>query len=92
MVATLWPDLISAIAICMATVDLPDPPFSFPTTMTRAGRASVAFSRDMNALQNVVDGNASNTGVISRGQSNMADLDRLRVLKSLISASFRYKF
>ena len=44
MVATLWPDLISASAICMATVDLPDPPFSLPTTMTRAGRASVAFS------------------------------------------------
>jgi hypothetical protein len=26
-----------------------------PTTMTRAGRASVAFSMDMSALQNVVD-------------------------------------
>jgi hypothetical protein len=36
MVATLWPDLISAIATCMATVDLPEPPFSLATTITRA--------------------------------------------------------
>jgi hypothetical protein len=47
--------LISATAICIATVDLPDPPFSLPTTITRADRARVAFSTDMSALQNVVD-------------------------------------
>ena len=34
-VATRCPDLISATAICIATVDLPDPPFSFATTITR---------------------------------------------------------
>jgi hypothetical protein len=38
------PDLIRAIAICIATVDFPDPPFSLPTTFTRAERARVAFS------------------------------------------------
>src|ERR1700748_956485 len=31
----------------MATVDLPDPPFSFPMTMTRAVRATESFSDDM---------------------------------------------
>ncbi len=34
MVATRWPDLIKAIATWMAVVDLPEPPFSLPTTMT----------------------------------------------------------
>src|ERR1700687_5208508 len=49
MLATRWRDLISATAICIATVDLPDPPFSLPTTITRADRARVVFSNDMSA-------------------------------------------
>ena len=47
MVATAWPDLIRAIAIFMATVDFPDPPFSLPTTITRADSARIAPSIDM---------------------------------------------
>src|ERR1035437_8175435 len=44
MVATLWPDFISATAICIAIVDLPDPPFSLPTTIMCADRDGIAFS------------------------------------------------
>src|SRR5580698_2124198 len=36
MVATRWPACNSATAICMAVVDLPEPPFSLPRTMTCA--------------------------------------------------------
>src|SRR5438309_239592 len=36
MVATRCPDFISATATCMAVVDLPEPPFSLPSTMTCA--------------------------------------------------------
>src|SRR5437899_8291586 len=34
MVATRCPAFISATTICIATVVLPEPPFSFPTTIT----------------------------------------------------------
>src|SRR5690348_9548309 len=37
--------------MCMATVDLPEPPFSFPTTMTWTGRTRVVVSIDMSALE-----------------------------------------
>jgi hypothetical protein len=40
---------MSATATCIATVDLPDPPFSLPTTIMRPGRAD--FSIDMSALK-----------------------------------------
>jgi hypothetical protein len=33
--------------MCIATVDLPDPPFSFPTTITWTARERVALSIDM---------------------------------------------
>ena len=36
MVATRWPAFISATAMCMAVVDLPEPPFSLPSTTTWA--------------------------------------------------------
>src|ERR1700742_2218685 len=36
MVATRWPACNSATATCMAVVDLPEPPFSLPRTMTCA--------------------------------------------------------
>src|SRR5271156_3020945 len=36
MVATRWPAFIRATAICSAVVDLPDPPFSLPSTTTCA--------------------------------------------------------
>ena len=55
MVATLCPAFIRAIAICMATVDLPDPPFSLATTITLADGDGFVPSADMSALQNVVD-------------------------------------
>ena len=45
IVATRWPDFISAIAICMATVDLPDPPFSLATTMTRVADMRASMDR-----------------------------------------------
>src|SRR6187200_515943 len=38
MVATPQPDLRSATATCIAVVDLPEPPFSLPQTMTCALR------------------------------------------------------
>src|SRR5258708_26448295 len=34
MVARRWPLFINATAICIAIVVFPEPPFSFPTTMT----------------------------------------------------------
>ena len=34
MLATLKPSRISATMMCIAEVDLPVPPFSFPSTMT----------------------------------------------------------
>src|SRR6516225_4161973 len=36
MVATRWPAFIRATAICSAVVDLPEPPFSLPSTTTCA--------------------------------------------------------
>ena len=51
MVATRRPDFISATAMCIATVDLPEPPFSLPTTIMRA----FVLSRDMSALQNAAE-------------------------------------
>src|SRR3954470_17027767 len=36
MVATRWPAFRSATAMCRPVVDLPDPPFSFPSTTTWA--------------------------------------------------------
>src|SRR5262245_51679070 len=36
MVATRWPALSSATAMCIAVGDLPEPPFSFPRTITCA--------------------------------------------------------
>src|ERR1019366_8985968 len=51
MVATLWPDLISATAICIAIVDLPDPPFLLPTTIMCAERDGIVFSMDMSTLE-----------------------------------------
>src|SRR5215510_6942965 len=36
MVATRWPAFIRATAMCKAVVDLPDPPFSLPSTTTCA--------------------------------------------------------
>src|SRR5580704_15199192 len=44
MVATRWPKFISPTATCMAMVDFPAPPFSFPMTMTCAdvGRSLLA--------------------------------------------------
>ena len=36
MVATRWPTFISATATCIAVVDLPEPPFSLPSTITCA--------------------------------------------------------
>src|SRR5215470_15021347 len=36
IVATRWPALSSATAMCIAVVDLPEPPFSFPSTITCA--------------------------------------------------------
>src|SRR5450759_277283 len=51
MVATLWPDLLSATAICIAIVDLPDPPFSLPTTIMCADRDPIVFSDDMSTLE-----------------------------------------
>src|SRR5450759_2323733 len=50
MVPTLWPDLISATAIFIAIVDLPDPPFSLPTTIMCAERDGIVFSMDMSTL------------------------------------------
>src|SRR5208282_1042779 len=50
MVATCSFDFISAIATCIATVDLPDPPFSLPTTITRPEGDGIAFVMDMIAL------------------------------------------
>src|SRR5262249_34618244 len=38
MVATRCPALSSPTVICMEVVDLPDPPFSLPSTMTCADR------------------------------------------------------
>ena len=38
-VATVWCAFINATVTCMATVDSPDPPFSLPTTITRAREA-----------------------------------------------------
>ncbi len=54
MVATPCPDLIKAIAMCMATVDLPDPPFSLPTRITCAGRVRAGFSTDMGCLNGLI--------------------------------------
>jgi hypothetical protein len=51
MVATLRPAFINATAICMAMVDLPEPPFSLATTMMRAGGAELSASNDMGILQ-----------------------------------------
>jgi hypothetical protein len=36
MVATRWPTFIRATATCIAVVDLPEPPFSLPSTTTCA--------------------------------------------------------
>src|SRR5436305_3614196 len=36
MVATRWPALSKAMAICSAVVDFPEPPFSLPSTTTCA--------------------------------------------------------
>src|SRR6478672_1237704 len=56
MVATSWPDFISATATCMATVDFPDPPFSLPTTITRADVARLEPSTNMRApLENLIE-------------------------------------
>src|SRR6476620_6101668 len=46
MVATRCPALSRATAICMAVVDLPEPPFSLPSTITCAERGTplVAWS------------------------------------------------
>ena len=49
MVATLWPAFSKATAICMATVDLPEPPFSVTNddhaNARRTGRRSLNHSR-----------------------------------------------
>ena len=44
MVATRWPMFKSATATCIAVVDLPEPPFSLPSTTTCAdnGRPACA--------------------------------------------------
>src|SRR5438067_2831627 len=44
MVATRCPKFRSAIARCMATVDLPVPPFSLPTTITCAELERLALA------------------------------------------------
>jgi hypothetical protein len=44
-VATRWPDFSNAIAMCMATVDLPDPPFSLATTITRVADIGASMNR-----------------------------------------------
>src|ERR1043166_4483402 len=56
IVATRWPALSSATATCIAVVDLPEPPFSFPSTITCAelGTATGAWSNIYATLDNAM--------------------------------------
>src|ERR1700736_1854242 len=47
MVARRWPLFINATAMCIAIVVFPEPPFSFPTTMTCGVVANPASTCNM---------------------------------------------
>src|SRR5258708_16900885 len=61
MVASRWPLFINATAICMAIVVFPEPPFSFPTTMTWGDPREFTATFSMAAPRNnrFHDGNAA---------------------------------
>jgi hypothetical protein len=62
--------------MCIATVDLPDPPFSLATTMMRADGGQLPVSTDMTS---------SNVGVRSSvANHRMIDSDSYRHRKRLI--------
>ena len=48
--ATRCPAFSNATAICIATVDFPDPPFSLPSTTQKAERGRTLPSTDMALL------------------------------------------
>src|SRR6267378_2683231 len=52
MVARRWPLFINATAICMAIVVFPEPPFSFPTTMTWGEPCDLTTAFSMAAPRN----------------------------------------
>src|SRR5882724_6457750 len=91
MVATRCPAFSNATAMCIATVDFPDPPFSLPRTTQKAERARTLPSTDMALLTEATSAGprlrSSLPRVLHRLTINLNHVAKIKIRRQKTSAT-----